>query len=132
MKLASFYHRLRWLNVPGALLVALLQRTPVLRVATTAGELIVASPLGNVLRSAAAMAGALGAVHSMAGATKFVVSSSNVNGTVGTPIASDGFAVTGAPTPIAGSYRITNLPAGLTVAGMNGSGVLNAGNGRCQ
>ena len=36
MKLAFLYHRLRWLNVPGALLVALLQRTPLLRVAAMA------------------------------------------------------------------------------------------------
>jgi len=74
VKLTNLYYRLRWLNVPGALLIALLQRTPVLRVATTAEELITASSLGQVLRSATAVVAALGAVHSLAGATHFVVS----------------------------------------------------------
>src|SRR5262249_22998541 len=107
--------RLRWLNVPGALLIAFLQRTPVVRVAAVAEELVASSPLGQVLRSAVVSAAALGAVHSLAGATHFVVSSSSVSGTVGTAISSDGFTVQGALTS-AGSFRITNLPPGLTVS----------------
>ena len=43
----TFVRRLHWLNLPGALLIALLQRTPVLRVASTAGEITRASPVGG-------------------------------------------------------------------------------------
>ncbi len=129
MNFAVFLHsRLRWLNVPGAILIALLQRSPVVRVAALADEFVTASPIGNVLRSAVAAAASLGAVHSLAGATRFVVSSSSVSGTVGTAISADGFSVQGATTT-AGSYRITSLPPGLTVPGMNSSGVLNASSG---
>ena len=120
-------HRLAWINFPGALLIALLQRTPVLRVATAAGEALAAAPVAAVIRSAVATAAALGAVHTLAGATQFVVSPSSVSGTVGTAIGGVAFAVTGASAPV-GSYQITNLPPGLSVPGASG-GVLNAASG---
>jgi hypothetical protein len=62
---ATFVRRLHWLNLPGAFLIALLQRTPVLRVASTAGEITRASPVGAVLRAAVATAASLGALHSL-------------------------------------------------------------------
>src|SRR3954464_10211798 len=91
-----FYRRLRWLNVPGAMLVALLQRTPVLRVAATAEEMVVASPVGTVLRSAVTAIASLGAVHALAGATQFVTNHNPTSGTVGTAIPATTFTVTGA------------------------------------
>lgn len=123
-----FFHRLRWLNLPGAILVVLLQRLPALRMAATAEDLLVASSAGAVLRSALMTVGSLGALHSLAGATRFVTSpTSPVSGTVGTALAF-GFSVTGAQTP-AGSYRVTGtLPPGLTLLGGT-SGIVNATTG---
>lgn len=124
---------LRWINLPGAVLLALLQRTPAVRVAAVAEELAVRSPLGAVLRSAVATAAALGAVHSLAGATRIVATqgtttTNSINVTVGTAITPVVFVTTGAPT-IALSYIITGLPPGLTVAGLNATtNILNVAN----
>src|SRR4051794_26266904 len=75
------------INLPAACLLALLQRTPVVRVAAVAEEFVLSSPIGSLLKSAVATLGALGAVHSLAGATEFVASpSSNITGTVGQPL----------------------------------------------
>src|SRR3954469_15231509 len=122
------YRRLRWINLPGALLVALLQRTPVLRIAATAEEMVASSPVGSVLRSAITAVASLGAVHALAGATQFVTNHNPVSGTVGTPISATTFTVTGAQT-LAGSYRVTGLPPGLSVVGANASGVVNGTSG---
>ena len=119
--------RLYGLNLSGALLVALLQRTPVLRVAAVGGEFVLASPAGAVLRSAAAAIASLGALHSLAGATQIVASTNSVNTTVGTPIAPIVFVTNGAPTP-AFSYIIIGVPPGLTVPGLNSAGILNITN----
>jgi hypothetical protein len=130
---AAFSRRLRWLNLPGAVLVALLQRTPVVRVAAVADELVAASPLGSVLRSATAGVAALGAVHALAGATQVVATqgttpTNSVNTTVGTPISPVVFVTNGSPT-IALSYLITGVPPGLTVPGLNSStNILNITN----
>jgi hypothetical protein len=119
----------RWLNLSAAWLLLLLQRTPVVRLAVTAGETIVPSRIVSLLKSAAATAVSLGAVHSLAGATQFVVSNANVTGTVGTAISPIAFTVTGAQTP-AGSYRVTgSLPPGLTVPGASTAGVVNGSSG---
>lgn len=95
----------------------------------TAEDLFVASPAGAVLRSALTVVGSLGALHSLAGATRFVTSpTSPVSGTVGTPLAF-GFSVTGAQTP-AGSYRVTGtLPPGVALVVGNSSGIVNATTG---
>lgn len=63
---------LRWLGLPGAMLIALLQRTPVLRLLTAEIAPLASSPVGQILRSAFGLA-ALGALHSRAGATTFLV-----------------------------------------------------------
>lgn len=117
-----FQRQFRWLNLPGALLFALLQRTPAVQVATTAAEFVVASPVGAVLRSAVLAAASLGAMHSMAGATQFVASRNPVTGTVGTAIQPATFTVTGAQSS-PGSFRLVSgsLPPGLTIAGLNPS-----------
>ena len=125
---AAAGRRLRWMNFPGAVLVVLLQRTPVMRVAAVAEEIVLSSPIGAVMRSAFAGVAAFGAVHSLAGATQFVIAPGNsVSGTTGTAITAVAFAVTGA-TPSPGSYRIAGLPPGLTVPGAS-SGVINATSG---
>ena len=130
---AAFVRRLRWLNLPGAVLLALLQRTPVERVAAVVEEFVAAPPFGVVLRSAAAVAASLGAVHSLAGATQVVATqgttpTNSINTTVGTPISPIVFVTNGSPT-IALSYLITGVPPGLSVAGLNlGTGILNITN----
>lgn len=120
--------RARLLSLSATWLVLLLQRTPALRVATSA-EIPAASRIVALLKAAVATLSSLGAVHSLAGATQFVVSSRNVIATVGTAITPVAFTVTGATIP-AGSYRITGpLPPGLTVPGANANGILNGSNG---
>jgi hypothetical protein len=113
--LASLARRLSWLNFPAVLLVALLQRTPLLRVTATAGDIVIASPLGAVLKAGVASLGALGAFHSMAGATQLVASTpSPASATVGVPI-----------TPIALTVSGTLAsPASFTIGGTVPPGLL--------
>jgi hypothetical protein len=131
MKLAFMVlHRWRCAPLSVAVLVALLQRTPVLRLAATAGEALVAAPLGAVLRPALTGLASLGAVQALAGATQFVFSRPQpIVATVGTPIASLLFTVTGTPGDPPASFRVEGLPPGLVVPGVNGNGVLNASSG---
>ena len=121
--------KFRCLNLSATWLVLLLQRTPVLRLASAAGEFAAPSRVVSLLKSFAATAVSLGAVHSLAGATQFAISNANVSGTVGTAITPVAFTVTGAQTP-AGSYKITGtLPPGLAVTNVTSAGVLNASSG---
>lgn len=125
---ASVFRSLRWLNLPGALLIALLQRVPVLKVATNAESALTASPAGAVVRSAIATVASLGAMHSLAGATAFVQSRPNpVAGTVGVAFAPLYFTYTGTPAqPL--SFRIVgSLPPGLSfVPAPTPAGYVNA------
>ncbi|MCX6956121.1 MAG: immunoglobulin domain-containing protein [Verrucomicrobia bacterium] len=113
---AMFLRQLHWLNLPAALLLTLLHRTPVLRVAAQVGEIIHASPVGTVLRSTVAAAATLGAMHSLAGASPtspLVVSVGNpVRGTVGTPL-TFGFSIIGTLTPPTSFTFDGPLPPGL-------------------
>ena len=119
----------RRLNLPVAGLLILLQRTPLLRLATGGGELSAPTRIVALLKSAFATVASLGAVHSLAGATRFVISSANVVGTVGTPITPVVFSVSGAAVP-AGSFRFTgSLPPGIAVQNTAANGVLNASSG---
>ncbi|TAK76637.1 MAG: hypothetical protein EPO16_06850, partial [Dehalococcoidia bacterium] len=128
MRIPVSARRLSWLNLPGAILCAVLQRAPAVPAALLAEEGALAAPLGVVVRAAFAAAASLGAVHSLAGATQVVASVSSVNTTVGTPITPIGFVTNNAPT-IALSYLITGLPPGLTVPGLNtATNILNIAN----
>ena len=126
----TFVRRLHWLNLPGAFLIALLQRTPVLRVASTAGEITRASPVGAMLRAAVATAASLGALHSLAGATTLSVSSgaaTGVSGKVGAqlgPIAMGTIGTLAQPL----SWGISGtLPAGLRFLSSSGASLTTAG-----
>ncbi len=119
--------RCRWLHAPAGLLIVLLQRTPVLRVAAQV-EFAVGNPGGEGLKYLFGLA-ALGAYNSLAGATTFSVSTATpasgaagatftIPGTTGTAM-SIAFTVTGAPgNPKSWSVTGT-LPAGLSVTGGN-------------
>jgi hypothetical protein len=134
MKLpAALYRRLHWLNLPGAFLIALLQRTPVVRVAASAADVAFASsPVSAVLKAAATTLGALGAVHSMAGATLLVPSTpAPGSGKVGVTFPTIAFTVSGAQTApasftIGGSVLpgLTFKPLGSAAAGVS-SGIVN-------
>jgi hypothetical protein len=131
MKLsAAFLRRLHWINLPGALLLTLLQRTPVLRVAAPAGELVHPSPVGQVLRSAFAAVAALGALHTLAGATALSVSSGAASGVTGAagsqlgPIALGTIGTLGQPL----SWQISGvMPAGLAFQSSSGARLTSGG-----
>ena len=85
--LVAARRRLRWLNLPGAMLLVLLQRTPVLRQLVVAENSALTAPVGAVLKSAMAGLAALGGLHSRAGATELVTNVTGpLNATVGTAI----------------------------------------------
>jgi hypothetical protein len=120
--------KVRHLSLPASWLLLLLERAPAIRVVSAAAESATPSRIVALLKSAFAGAASIGAVHSLAGATQFVVSNSNVLATVGTPITPIAFTVTGAAIP-AGSFQITNLPPGITATNANSNGLLNASSG---
>jgi len=121
--LSLVYIRFRWLHLPAALLMLLLQRTPILRSVMTA-EFTVGAGAGSVLKGVLAGSAALGAVQTVAGATELDA------GMVGNPapatVGQDftgGFAVVGAPATAA-SYEVRgDIPPGLTIAGLVGDTV---------
>jgi hypothetical protein len=141
MKIAAFLQRRHgWINLSTATLVALLQRTPVLRVAAVADEYVAASPVGTLLKSAAAIVASLGAIDSMAGATILASTlTPNPTGalpaldaTVGVAITPLGFTITN--TMNIGSWKVTGtIPPGLVLTtvqpnggALTGPGVLDA------
>ncbi len=143
LRLWTLLQRLRWLHLPITLLVALLQRTPVVKLAAGGGEFVLRSPLGQVLKSALTAAG-LGALHARAGATTFTVrQGANVivnvstitgeavrapaTGTVGTAIAPVAFTYTGTPSNPQ-YFRISGqLPPGLAFIPPDTGGTVPSG-----
>jgi hypothetical protein len=112
----------RWINLPAALLVTLLQRTPVARLVEVADDFVVDSPIGTVLKGAVAAIASLGAMQSLAGATTYVLSAtatSPVNGTIGVKFNQVGFTVV--PTQTIGSWMIGGtIPPGMTITAAEG------------
>lgn len=130
MNLPAFLcRRLKWINFPGAILLALLQRTPVLNLIVSADEMVVSSPAGVLLKSVVATAAALGAVNSLAGATPLVPTSGSATGitvAAGAPV-SVFYTVNGTQTPPM-SWTITGpVPPGLDFSGLTGPGSVNVG-----
>jgi hypothetical protein len=137
MKLAAnFLRRCGWMNLSTATLVALLQRTPVLRVAAVADELVASSPIGTLLKSAAAVVTSLGAIDSMAGATILASTLTpnpsgalpNFDATVGVAITPIAFTITN--TMNIGSWMVTGtIPPGmvLTTVEPNGGSLTGPG-----
>jgi hypothetical protein len=130
MKPSSFFKpSRRWLNVPTLSLLALLQRTPVAPVARSVGEFVLASPVAAMLRSAAVLAGSLGAMNSMAGATPLVPSigsAAGLSATVGTAV-SVAFTVTPTQTPIQSWNIGGTVPPGLNFSGRTSAGSVDVG-----
>jgi hypothetical protein len=125
-----------WMNMSTATLIALLQRTPVVRLVVAVDEMVIASPVGTVLKSAAAAIAALGAVDTMAGATILASSLTanptgnlpTFNATIGVPIAPLGFTITN--TQNVGSWKISgSIPPGLTIVAVQNTGISLTGSG---
>lgn len=124
---ATVSRRLAWINFPAAMLIALLQRTPALRIFAGAGDYVLASPVGQLLRGVLTAA-TLGAMHSRAGATTFVQNPGNpVSGTVGSQVAVV-FTYIGTPSSPA-RFAVTggSLPPGLSFVPPPVNGIINAG-----
>lgn len=120
------YFRLRWLHLPAALLMVLLQRLPMLRAVVTT-EFVVSSGVGSVLKGVLAGSAALGAVQTVAGATELNAGADGnpASATVGVAF-SGAFAVVGAPANAA-SYEVAgDIPPGLTVTNISGDTVNGA------
>lgn len=115
----------------GVVLTALLQRGPAERIATVTEEVAHLAPIGVWLRSALAVTGSLGAIHSLAGATVLVATASSpVSTTVGNNV-QIGFTVTN--TINIASWKVTgNIPPGLMLSAeeggtpLSGPGMLDA------
>ncbi len=114
--------RLSWqfrrFQLPVFALLVFLQRTPVLRFLVMPPSAWVSAPLGQTLRAGALVATALGAVDTLAGATRFSANpTSPASATVGTAF-SAAFAIIGANGgSVPKSYTVTNLAPGLSVTG---------------
>ena len=123
--LRHFQRRLCWLNVPTFTLIALLQRTPVVRALIATEEFVLSSPIGAVLKSALATAASLGAVHSLAGATQLATTApSPLAATVGTPV-TIGFSITGTLSEPETWTVSGTVPPGLSFQGGMTSGTIN-------
>jgi hypothetical protein len=128
MKLpASLQRRLHWFNLPTGMLIALLQRTPVLRMAVAVEEMIVSSPAGTVLKSVVTAAASLGAINSMAGATPLLPSSgtdSGISVAVGSSV-TVAYGVSGTQTSPQSWGIDGNAPPGLNFSGLSTTGTVD-------
>ena len=123
---SSSRRRLQLLHLPGALLLLLLQRTPVLRLFVSAEPATLAAPVGAVLKSGAASLVALSALHSRAGATELVTNEpSPLRATVGVAIPTVAIGLSGTQT-LPSTWIVTgSLPPGLLMNGRSTVGPFN-------
>ncbi len=102
------------IRLPAALLAAILQRAPVARMAALAAGFAVESPMGAVIRAAAASLAALGAVDSVAGATTYTL-------TTGSPAHPSPYTVAAGSQMAAVIFQLvpspSNAPGSWTVSG---------------
>jgi hypothetical protein len=122
---SSFPSRIERLRVPVAVLAAILQRAPAVRVAAAAAGYVIRSPATAVLKAAAASVAALGAIDSVAGASTptsspaYLVTDISLPASVavGQPFKMD-VTVAGVAVTYAKSWDVSNtLPPGITVQG---------------
>jgi len=115
MNSRTFARFSRWLNLPTGVLMALLQRSPALKLVSAVGEYVIASPIGTILKGTLTAAASLGAVNSLAGATTLSATTpSPLAATVGTPV-SVAFTVLGTQTPALSWSVSGTVPAGLAL-----------------
>jgi hypothetical protein len=124
------------MNMSTATLIALLQRTPVVRLAVAVDEMVSASPVGALVKSAAAAIAALGAVDTMAGATILASSLTanptgplpTFNATVGTKITPLAFTITNTMT-IASWTIMGPIPPGMVIQAVENPAIEVSGAG---
>jgi hypothetical protein len=127
MKSMPYMSANKRLRASTALVVVLLQRMPVARVAISAVEYFIEAPVSSAIKAAAAAFASLGAVDSVAGASSSGGASSSatlvadiqipIGVTVGQPVKMD-VTVTGPAVTFAKSWTVTDtLPPGVTVVG---------------
>jgi len=137
MKLIAYLRRrYAWMNLSTVTLVALLQRSPAVRLAVAADEFVSASPVGTIIKYAAAAIASLGAMNSMAGATILASSlTPNPSGPLPTfdavlnkPITPLGFTITN--TMNIASWSVTgDIPPGLMLEAMENTALVLTGPG---
>jgi hypothetical protein len=132
---AALTRRCSRLNLAAAALIALLQRSPAIRLLVAGTDYVTSSPAGAVLRSAAAAAASLGAINALSGATTLIESNSEPSLTlpVGSAMSPLIFGVNN--TINIGSWRVGGtFPPGLSLvaaeggAPLTGPGILDATN----
>jgi len=115
------------LQVPAAILIALLQRGPIATLIQTAEQILSEPPNAVFLKAAIASAASLGAMHTLAGATTYALvttQQSPLNAPVNVAIPSVGFTVTN--TIYTGSWAIGGqVPPGLVFSAVEGGNTLN-------
>lgn len=120
-----FKMQVAWLNVPSAILIVLLQRTPVVRAVAFVEEMVIASPLGSVLRSAIVATAAVG-VHTIAGATELATSQpSPLNTTVGASV-NVAFGITGTASAPERWFISGSVTPGLSFGGVTSGTIQGA------
>jgi hypothetical protein len=126
----AIFSRLTWFNLPLAVLLGLLQRSPMLRVVATAADRLSSAPLGAMLRAATLGLGSLGAVHALAGATTLVTNKpSPLSATTGVPLAGVAFGVNGPGVGQPGSWVVGgSIPPGLNFSGLTAPATINIAN----
>ena len=126
----AFLARLTWFNLPVAVLLGVLQRTPVLRVVAAAGDRLASAPLGAMLRAATLGLGSLGTVHALAGATTLVTNKpSPLSATAGVPLTSVAFGINGPGVGQPGSWVVGgSIPPGLNFSGLTAPATVNIAN----
>jgi hypothetical protein len=137
MKIIAYLRRrYAWMNLSTVTLVALLQRSPAVRVVAVADEFVAASPVGAIIKYAAAAIASLGAMNSMAGAT--ILSSSltmtptgplpTFDASVNVPITPLAFGITN--TLNVASWTITGtIPPGLELQALENTAITLSGPG---
>lgn len=119
------------LQLPAVALIALLQRSPALRLLSLGGENLDGPAAGLALKSSIATLAALGAVHTLAGATSYqlvTTSSTPIAATVNQPLTPVGFTVSN--TINIGSWKIAGtIPAGLSFSAVEGGNTVSGAGG---
>ncbi len=134
--IARLRRRCAWLQLSTVTLFTLLQRSPAVRVVEIADEYVAASPVGALVKYAAAALASLGAINSMAGAT--ILASSLTpnptgplpvfNATVSTPITNLAFTITN--TMNIASWTVSGkIPPGLKLEALENTSISLTGPG---
>lgn len=124
--LHALLRRLTWFNLPAALLLGLLQRSPMVRVIASAADRLTAAPLGAWLRATTVSAASLGAIQTLVGATTLITNkASPLAATVGVPVAV-AFGINGPGVGNPGSWVVGGaIPPGLNFSGATAPATVN-------